>query len=173
MKSVVLFLTACLIFLHSCTAVTVSYVGEWGVFQTCNSGCCCPNAASTVRIASGDSGKMTLEVVKGSWNKVCEDDYDFDKKTKVILPWNDGSTLDEVTGFKQEMTLKDGTKIDWYWFPYINVAKVDNEVVEAGQLTASLGCKQGTNTGCGFVVSAGLLQASFVLLAILSIVFMW
>jgi len=148
----------------------LSFIGTWGVYQGCQSGCCCPEQGALITLQDAGSDKMTLTIEEGDWSG-CER-YGWTSNTKLELPWDDGTNIDIIAGIATTYKDKDGESVQWIWYPIINESQEDAEGIKKGDPVAGLTSTQGSTKGCQFIISASVIKfgLGFLLLLALSLV---
>jgi len=162
-----------LLFLFSLTQINgldLSYAGVKGVIIGCKSDCCCPEEGSLVfveKIYYQEDGEDRLQMMveEGSWSEVCAEVYGYDSDSYVMtLPFNDKTKIDPINGVDIEYEDVDGNQILWTWFPSVARAEEKAPGIKIGDPIVTFTSKQGSITGCTFIMGAFYLKLSLIIL---------
>jgi len=159
-----------ILLIHFTQIKSLSYVGTWGVYDGCNSRCCCPAKGALVKITQSASNELRLVVEKGGWSG-CEA-YGWKSGTPVLLPFDDKTHINLIDGVETSYNNINGESITWTWYPVIGEADDSADGVKKGDPIALITVKQGDITGCEFIISGEILKVGLILLMLIAFVMM-
>jgi len=115
-----------------------------------------------IRIEDTGTETMELSIVEGHYTSECSSDYGFTDKTKIPLPWDDGTSKTKLDdGVTKDMTKKDSSTVTWKWRPQIGEADQDAPGIKKGDPVALMRVDQGTVINCEFIIGGEIIRLAF------------